>query len=217
MSEQHDWYEMLDSVLFACRVTQHRSTGYSPFQMLYNKDPILPFEYADQSDNLEPESVVLGAKSSSDISDSDPISDILNKMEAQRKQIFQGAEQNIKKAQSEQAKWYNIQNGAGQAFEVSQYVLKLNKWQLLRKQKLYQCFLGPYRIVSRCSTGNWYLLDCYGHCLSRSVPSNQLVRFFHKKKYKTKHGKIQELHQKNLVICLSLLSHGCQMKILLMI
>ena len=76
--------------------------------MLYNKDPILPFEYADQSDNLEPESVVLGAKSSSYIIDSDPISDTVNKMEAQRKQIFKGAEQNIKKAQSEQTKWYNI-------------------------------------------------------------------------------------------------------------
>ena len=103
MSEQNHWYDLLDSVLFACRVSQHKSTGYSPFRMLYHKDPILPFEYADRSDNLEPESQVFGAQQAKSLneqsdSDSDPITNILNRMEAHKKYIFQGAEQNIKKS-----------------------------------------------------------------------------------------------------------------------
>ena len=123
MEAQNQWYDMLDSVHFACRVSQHKSTGFSPFWMLYSKDPILPFEYADQSDNLEPESKLLGGKSANfsgeqSDSDMDPITNILYRMESQRRYVFQDAEKNIKKAQAEQSKWYNLRNGAGTPFEV---------------------------------------------------------------------------------------------------
>ena len=106
--------------------------------MLYSKDPILPFEYADWSDNLEPESKLLGGKSANfsgeqSDSDMDPITNILNRMESQRRYVFQDAEKNIKKAQAEQSKWYNLRNGAGTPFEVRQYVLQINRHELLRK------------------------------------------------------------------------------------
>ena len=51
-------------------------------------------------------------------------------------------------------------------------------------------FFRPYKLVSQCSTGNWYLLDKWGYRLSKSVPSNHLVRFYKNKKYKTKNGKV---------------------------
>ena len=197
MSEQNHWYDLLDSVLFVCRVSQHKSIGFSPFRMLYHKDPILPFEYADRSDNSEPESQVFGAQQAKSLneqsdSDGDPITNILNRMEAHKKYIFQGAEQNIKKAQTEQVKWYNLRNGAGTPFEVSQYVLQYNHHELLRNYKLHMRFLGPYKLISRCSTGNWYLLDCWGHCLSKSVPSNHLVWFYTKKSTKLKMVKFSD-------------------------
>ena len=47
MLEENDWYKVLDSVLFACCIATHCSTGGSPYRMVYNKDPILPFEYKD--------------------------------------------------------------------------------------------------------------------------------------------------------------------------
>ena len=105
MEAQNEWYDMLDSVLFACRVSQHKSTGFSPFQMLYSKDPILPFEYADQSDNFEPESKLLGGKSANfsgeqSESDMDPITNILNRMESQRRYVFQDTEKKHKKGSS---------------------------------------------------------------------------------------------------------------------
>ena len=42
---------MLPSVLFAIRTSKHSSTGFTPFRMLYNFDPILLFEYADKVEN----------------------------------------------------------------------------------------------------------------------------------------------------------------------
>ena len=116
-------------------------------------------------------------------------------MEAHKKYIFQGAEENIKKAQTEQTKWYNLRNGAGTPFEVSQYVLQYSHHELLRKSKLHARFLGSYKLITRCSTGNWYLLDHWGHRLSKSVPSNYLVQFYTNKKYKTKDGKILGLEE----------------------
>ena len=56
MMSQQSWYEMLDSVLFTIHVTRHTSTGTSPFRLMYNKDPVLPFKYADRNDNLVHES-----------------------------------------------------------------------------------------------------------------------------------------------------------------
>ena len=44
---QDNWLELLDSVLFAKRVSQQKSTGYSPFRLLYGCEPILPFHMED--------------------------------------------------------------------------------------------------------------------------------------------------------------------------
>ena len=48
MEKQEDWAIMIDSVLLGMRSQTHSSTGYSPMRMLYNKDPVLPFEIADK-------------------------------------------------------------------------------------------------------------------------------------------------------------------------
>ena len=44
---QDNWLELLDSVLFAMRVSKHKSTGYFPVRLLYGHEPILPFQMED--------------------------------------------------------------------------------------------------------------------------------------------------------------------------
>ena len=51
MLAESDWCPMLPSVLFALQTSVHSSTGFTPFCMLYNFDPVLPFEYADKLNN----------------------------------------------------------------------------------------------------------------------------------------------------------------------
>ena len=48
MENDNDWYNVLDSVLFACHIATHSSIGVSPYHMVFNKDSILPFEYKDK-------------------------------------------------------------------------------------------------------------------------------------------------------------------------
>ena len=118
----------MDSVLFSICISKHSSTGVSPYRMVYNKDAILPFEYADRSNNLTHDHEL--NKSCDDIQSSefsddlDPISKLLQKLEKQRKNSFQGVAKNILWAQKHQAKWYNIRNGAGEPFEIGTKVLK---------------------------------------------------------------------------------------------
>ena len=51
MLGKSDWCPMLPIVLFALRTSVHSSTGFTPFHLLYNFDPVLPFEYVDKLKN----------------------------------------------------------------------------------------------------------------------------------------------------------------------
>ena len=117
MSSQSDWCPMLPSVLFALRTVQHSSTGFSPFHMLYNYDPILPFEYADKwangilsdvdSDCSDDESVSHDCEHSG-TTESDLLLSKIQYLEDQCKGIFDQASQSIKKAQKHQTKGYTV-------------------------------------------------------------------------------------------------------------
>ena len=48
MENDNDWYNVFDSVLFACHIATPCSTGVSPYCMVFNKNPILPFKYKDK-------------------------------------------------------------------------------------------------------------------------------------------------------------------------
>jgi hypothetical protein len=41
----NEWPSVLDGVLFALRVKVHESTGYSPFFLMYKKEPLLPIDF----------------------------------------------------------------------------------------------------------------------------------------------------------------------------
>ena len=54
-----DWPYIIEGILFAHRVSRHSSIQYSPFYLLYNREPILPidvkFNLADRkNDDTEP-------------------------------------------------------------------------------------------------------------------------------------------------------------------
>ena len=53
MTDRSDWNVLLNSVLFSVRCQTHSLMGYSPFHMMYQKDLIMPFQYADQTQNSE--------------------------------------------------------------------------------------------------------------------------------------------------------------------
>lgn len=40
--DTHSWDEFIETALFACRIIKHRTTGPSPFFMVYDVDPVIP-------------------------------------------------------------------------------------------------------------------------------------------------------------------------------
>ena len=86
MTDQTDWVKMLNSVLFSIRCQTHSSTGFSPMRMLFNKDPILPFQHADKTENC-PDPDPFSTK--------DPVVDMVEKLDVQRTAIFDKASSKI--------------------------------------------------------------------------------------------------------------------------
>ena len=50
---QDDWDLTLDPILFGYRVAKHRTTGYSPFFMLYHREARLPIDIELMPDSSE--------------------------------------------------------------------------------------------------------------------------------------------------------------------
>ena len=145
MSLQSYWCLMLPSVLFALRTVQHSSTGFSPFHLLCNYDPILHFEYADKlrngilSDVDSDDDSVSPDGEGSGTTEFDPLLSKIQYLEDQRKGTFDKASQSIKKAQKHQAKDYNNRQNKGKplrlAKNASKEIVQMTSTKLKCKNK----------------------------------------------------------------------------------
>ena len=145
MVSQEDWEPMLPSMLFALRVSRHSSTGLSPHRVLYQRDPILPFQYMDRANNggLDSANDCLNIPYNGE--NDDPVWDLVDKLEKIWKNSGEQVSHNIKKAQKHQAKNYNARH-RGTPFK------------------------GLYQITNILSSGLYFLKDKYSHQLKRPIP-----------------------------------------------
>ena len=204
MVNQDEWDDHLDSVLFSIRVHKHSSTGMTPFRMMFNRDPILPFQYKDrleQNPDANPEDCFnLGE----DVNQEDcfnipvegkpqdeeflnvpfpesrnSIDEMVAELEKQCLSIYSQADINIKKAQKVQERNYNKRKAINSKNPIKpgDLVMKINLGQKNRKAKMKNAHLGPYSVVSVTEKG-FYLRDKYSHALKRPVPGVQLVRYY---------------------------------------
>ena len=123
MMLQEDWEPMLPSMLFALHISKHSSSGMSPYRVLYQRDPVLPFQFVDQLRNggLDSVSNCLKLPKSDD-----PVCDLVEKLGQICKKVFSQTSQNIKKAQKHQVKCCNARHCGGTPFKVGEKVLKRN-------------------------------------------------------------------------------------------
>ena len=140
---QEDWEPLLLSVLFVLQIARHSSTGLSPYRVLYQRDPVLPFQFMDRVNNggLNSATECFNLPSSDDSVDNNYISDIINHLEGMQHKIFIQASQNIKKAQKQQAKSCNARPG-GIPFKVGDKVLKRNMKDATCKAKMRNRYTG---------------------------------------------------------------------------
>ena len=134
-----DWPQATDGVLFAHRTTKHASTGFSPFFLLYNREPRLPIdvEYAIRDEEPTEEEALEEA-----------ISKKLKVIEQTRNTVYNTAAQNIELAQKKQCKDFNRrQTKTQKEFKVGMKVLLRNLRRDDRKGgKLAKPWKGPFEI-----------------------------------------------------------------------
>ena len=100
MVSQEDGEPMLPSVLFALQISKHSSSRMPPYRVLYQMDPVLPFQYVDWLGNGDLDSTLdcLNTPESND-----PVCYLVQKLEETHKNVFTQTSQNIKKSQKYQA------------------------------------------------------------------------------------------------------------------
>ena len=91
---QDDWDEHLDPIMSAYRATKHDSTGFSPYFMVFHKEPRLPvdIQFRDDSEALEEQSIYTN----------DMLQKYMERMLQVKSKIQDLASDNILKAQARQ-------------------------------------------------------------------------------------------------------------------
>jgi len=87
MSSQGEWEQYISKVVFTCRVVKHASTGFSPFEVLFGREPRLPGDSVNpqMSDFPEPIDVARLAQIRSKVMENIQRSQAYNKDYVERK------------------------------------------------------------------------------------------------------------------------------------
>ena len=170
--ENTDWAKKLQSILFAYRIQKQASTCFSPFFMMYGREPLIPWQIENDLGPLDMSQELQGFT----------IEETIEKMENLHQQVLEVAAGNIKKAQAHQAKTYNAKY-ARNYFEVGANVWKKNPlWNTKQKSlKKGPMWRGPYEVEGKTPAGNYLLQGVNGKGKGKVrnsvIPPNQLKRY----------------------------------------
>ncbi len=142
LDDKKNWLECLPGALWSMRTHKHSSTGFSPFELLYNRKPRHPWEVV-----LEQQDGRCGDKEM----DENPfmMEETHQMMIEIAEEVREKAHQKIKKAQRTQ-KYYHDMRVNPKTFNVGDKVWKENRRERGRKAKLQAPYIGLYTIVERC-------------------------------------------------------------------
>jgi hypothetical protein len=168
------WYHYLPHALFAERISIKRSTGFSPYQLLYLAEPVLPIDKLDSTwliadwENIDSPASLLAARVRQLIRRHDDLHDVAQKLEAAR---LKGVLYHDKKNA------HRLRNPLAHGDLVLVQNVKLEtQWGL----KLADRWFGPYEIRERLLKGSYLLKEVgpHGAHLLKPFAAFRLRRFF---------------------------------------
>lgn len=165
-----DWDDYLDGVLLAINTNTSTTTKYSPFYLMYGRNPLLPIQSEMVSKHPIPSFI-----------DEDLQQQQLSHIESLKKlqdEIFPKVSTNITDAQEKQKQQYQKKKGMISCpFKNKDLVLRRNMLQKTKMgHKMEDNWLGPYEVVDLdLDKGTWKLQSKKtGQVLKRRVPMKQL-------------------------------------------
>ncbi|XP_060584392.1 uncharacterized protein LOC132740495 [Ruditapes philippinarum] len=148
---QNNWDKFLDGALFSMRMAPQASTKYSPFRLLYGREPCVPSELPEMPLNL----TAVPPLHSETL-----LNEFVEVTEMKRTDVEEKVKQNIKTAQEKQKKDYKKRKSVGyHEFGVGDTVKLFNSKKKAKKGiVLEENYLGPYEIIN--ITGKKCSLKC---------------------------------------------------------
>ncbi|EIE92297.1 hypothetical protein RO3G_17168 [Rhizopus delemar RA 99-880] len=141
----HIWDQFVDTALFAARIRKHRSAGYSPFYLVYGREPVIP------GDDLKP--YLEGSIANDPRTIAEHTARELEDLGQERA----AAEQRMRVvSEADKLKWDAAITKVD--FEVGDHVLLRNE----QKYGLEYNWMGPYIITGKNDTTNIYKLTTIG-------------------------------------------------------
>jgi len=170
------WPDLLGSALWADRVTVKRTTGFSPYYLLYGQDPLLSFDMTDRSwhalDWKE-------AKSTADLLG-------LRIKQLSRQDNYIGeASKKVQKERQKAVDYFFERNKARMvenAYAPGMVMLVWNNFldfQFGNKGALR--WMGPYVVVQRRPTGSYVLAELDGAVMKKPVAAKRLKLYHYRK------------------------------------
>lgn len=146
---------------------KHESTGFSPFYILYNREPVLPIDIKYNICDEEPSSM--------------SVDEITSSMCAIKKEISERASNNIAQAQLKQKKDYSKRRGKCQTIKEGDKVLLRNLKRDDRKGgKCQKTWLGPY-VCSKIHDKNLCELKSEGNDTLKKRYNMKHLRIYHQR------------------------------------
>nr|XP_047143091.1 uncharacterized protein LOC124817279 [Hydra vulgaris] len=136
-----EWPFIIDGVLFSMRIRKHKSTGFSPFELLYQREPFLPIDIDQNLIDYNDNATLI----EDDSQNKKAILETFNKMNEMKKCIFDEAYENIQKSQVRQKHNYDKRVNPKNSIAIGTKVLLRNHKRDDRKGgMLLKPWIGPY-------------------------------------------------------------------------
>lgn len=143
VEEKEDWDEFIDTSVFAYNTSQHESTSFTPFELMFGRKAYLPVEVNVEKASPE-ELLVKWQQSDSAVVDTT----------ARCQQVVEHAKRNIKKAQEKQKHYYDLKHAKPCIYDVGAKVLLKDFTRKKRKGgKLDKKWMGPFQIRKSLGKG----------------------------------------------------------------
>ena len=144
------WPYIIEGILFAHRVSRHYSTSYSPFYLLYNREPILPIVVKYNLEGKVPAAESQGEEPF----DAQTFETVLSAAKVIRDGVHEDASKHISKAQEKQKRDYNRRHSLPCPIKVGDIVLlKNNKREDRKGGKFAYKWLCPYTVRDISQSG----------------------------------------------------------------
>ena len=145
LEDNHEmWPHIIEGILFAHRVSRHSSTKYSPFMMLYNREPVLPIDVKHNLDREKEGEIEDENQEPFDLEYFDAVFKSATKV---RTSIKDDAAENIKATQKKQKREYHRSYMSNPEIRVDDMMLMKNNKRIDGKGgKFSQKWFGPYTV-----------------------------------------------------------------------